>query len=253
MRSNRRSFLQALGGGAALGAVISPASAATRSKPVLWTWRYPIDPDAPKLKPPIDVFDVMEQRIAYPHPEVYDAAKDQFTDNTFVQNQANHMYQAAAYAMKQGWSDDVITAAFLHDLGKAICYEKHTWFSAELLKPYVSEKVYWITRVHFDIGYAVHTDLSKVPPKMQNPFIENKRDRIGIDTEAMKRNPWYLEGTHVYEADNASHAPHERPKIMPELRKVLAKTFKLSKKGLAYDGAYCDELWKILIEPAWLS
>jgi hypothetical protein len=270
MAFDRRAFLRVLGGGATLAvasktvdakgevapkaAPIKDADIPTTATPNAWIQRYAIDPDAPRLKPPIDVFDIVDSRLGFPHPAMFDSKNDSIIGRRLEINQAHHAYQAAAHAMKMGWNDDVVTAAFLHDLGKAVSYEKHCWFSAEMMKAYVSEKIYWITKVHFDIGYAMYPDVNKIPKKARFLFTDNNKDRIGVDPAAMKKNAWYIDGTHVREADDAGRTPHKNPTdIVPELKKILAKTFKLSKKGLGYDGAHADELWKLMIEPGWLS
>jgi predicted HD phosphohydrolase len=259
MAFDRRAFLRNISGGAALVAAGRAAQARKVDPPVIttapsaaWVFRYAINPDAPRLKPPIDLIDIIESRLGYPHPEFIDLKTDTMK-GTLDLDQANHSYQAAEHAMKKGYSDDVITAALCHDLGKAVSYEKHCYFSAEMVKPYVSEKIYWIIKNHFDVGYAMYPDLQKVPVKQRWLFTDNNHDRIGLDPAALKRNQYYLECTRVRDSDDSGRKRSYRPKIQDELRKVLAKTFKLSKQGLGYDGASSDELWKLMIEPAWLS
>ena len=269
MAFDRRAFLRFLGGGTALAVAgrasadsapkQPPATATPAPEPITtapasaWIWRYAVDPKAPRLKPPIDLFDIVDNRLGYPHPEIYDAKKGMLVGRVEI-NQQHHAYQAALHAMNNDWSEDVITAAFLHDLGKTVSYEKHCWFSAEMIKPYVSEKIYWITKVHFDIGYAMYPDLNKVPKKWRFLFTDNINDRIGLDPSVFKKNPWYLDGTRVREADDAGRTANKNPtNIVPELKKILSRTFKQPKQGLGYDGAYSDELWKMIIEPGWLS
>ena len=59
-----------------------------------------------------------------------------------------HALQAATRAFKNKESDEMIVATLLHDIGDDLAPMNHSQYAASILKPYVSEKTYWIIRHH---------------------------------------------------------------------------------------------------------
>jgi len=68
----------------------------------------------------------------------------------FVTDQLTHCLQTATRAERAGADDEVVFAALLHDVGKAISVPNHPAISAEIIKPYVRSEVYEMIRVHQD-------------------------------------------------------------------------------------------------------
>ena len=69
-----------------------------------------------------------------------------------------HSLQTATRALKEGASDEMIVAALLHDIGDELAPLNHAEYAAAVLKPYVSEKTYWIIANHgtFQMYYYAH-------------------------------------------------------------------------------------------------
>jgi predicted HD phosphohydrolase len=68
----------------------------------------------------------------------------------FGTDQLTHCLQTATLAERAGADDEVVFAALLHDVGKAISVPNHPAISAEMIKPYVRPEVYEMIRVHQD-------------------------------------------------------------------------------------------------------
>ena len=73
-------------------------------------------------------------------------------------NRLEHSLQTATRALKEKASDEMIVAALLHDIGDELAPNNHAEFAAAILKPYVSEKTYWILLKHgeFQMYYYAH-------------------------------------------------------------------------------------------------
>ncbi len=212
----------------------------------VWYMRYGLDPSRPRLEAPIHPLDVLYERMLHPHPGIVDPATNRCINGDV--NQGLHALQAAAYAIKQNWDDEVITAALLHDFGKVISYPKHSYFGAEMARPYVSERTYELIRLHFDV-LGVEGSASTLDIFREGNFT----DRINLDLKALKAHRWYEAIEQVRTCDDNARDPVACPDIRAELYKVFERTFRLSKEGLGYDGSSASELWKILIEPAWIT
>ncbi len=228
---------------------------------------FVVSPDAPKLKPPIDIFDVMEGRFYYPHPDFFDPVTDYHLDNDC--HQGRHAIQAGAYALARGWNEEVVLGAFLHDFGKLIRRQKHSFFSAEMMKPYVSEKIYWMLLWHFDVIECLEPDAERIretsavhPTRQMKDIWYNRQafqdgprspNRVDLDLQKLKDHPWYKELSQLRQADDEGRIPHYTPSALPELRKIVARHFKLPKQGLGWDGSSASEYWKLVVEGTWMT
>ena len=59
-----------------------------------------------------------------------------------------HSLQAATRAYRDGADEEMVVAALLHDIGDLLSPYNHSELAAAVLRPYVSEKTYWIVRHH---------------------------------------------------------------------------------------------------------
>lgn len=69
-----------------------------------------------------------------------------------------HSLQSATHAYNAAESEEMIVAALLHDIGDDLAPESHSEMAAAILRPYVSEKTYWIIKHHglFQTYYYHH-------------------------------------------------------------------------------------------------
>ena len=69
-----------------------------------------------------------------------------------------HSLQAATRALRDNASDEMIVATLLHDIGDDLAPLNHAEYAAAILRPYVSEKTYWILLKHgeFQMYYYAH-------------------------------------------------------------------------------------------------
>lgn len=69
-----------------------------------------------------------------------------------------HSLQSATRAYQDGADEEMVVAALLHDIGDLLSPHNHSALAAEVLRPYVSERTYWIVRQHglFQSYYYAH-------------------------------------------------------------------------------------------------
>ena len=69
-----------------------------------------------------------------------------------------HSLQAATRAYKNGESEQMVVATLLHDIGDDLAPMNHSQYAASIIRPYVSEKTYWIILHHglFQTYYSAH-------------------------------------------------------------------------------------------------
>ena len=69
-----------------------------------------------------------------------------------------HCLQGATRAHRAGESDEMIVAVLLHDIGDELATYSHSEMAAAILRPFVSERLYWIVKHHgvFQMYYYAH-------------------------------------------------------------------------------------------------
>jgi predicted HD phosphohydrolase len=73
-------------------------------------------------------------------------------------NNYRHCVQAATLALADGRDDGYVAAALLHDIGFIACPTSHGRFAAQLLAPYVDEKIVWILDRHAEFQNFHHNE-----------------------------------------------------------------------------------------------
>lgn len=73
-------------------------------------------------------------------------------------NRQQHALQSATRALRDGADEEMVVAALLHDLGDALAPCNHSEYAASILRPYVSERTWWIVQHHglFQTYYYAH-------------------------------------------------------------------------------------------------
>ena len=122
-----------------------------------------------------------------------------------------HSLQAATRAYKNGESEEMVVAALLHDIGDELAPMNHSEYAAAILKPYVSEKTYWIIEKHGEFQtfyYAHHLGGDK-----------NKRDKY-------KNHKYYQDTIDFCEKyDQNSFDPHYKSFSLEYYKPIIKKIF----------------------------
>ena len=69
-----------------------------------------------------------------------------------------HSLQGATRAFRAGEAEEMVVAVLLHDIGDELATYSHSEMAAAILRPFVSEKIYWIVKHHgvFQMYYYAH-------------------------------------------------------------------------------------------------
>jgi predicted HD phosphohydrolase len=123
-----------------------------------------------------------------------------------------HVLQGATRAHRAGESDEMILAVLLHDIGDELAPHSHSEMGAAVLRPFVSEKIYWIVKHHglFQMFYYAHFFGGN----------RNARDRF-------KQHQWYQDAVdfcHRYDQNcfDPDYDSESLEFFEPVLRKLVA-------------------------------
>ncbi|HJP06760.1 MAG: peptidase [Acidiferrobacteraceae bacterium] len=69
-----------------------------------------------------------------------------------------HSLQSATRAHRAEETEEMVVAALVHDIGDVLAPMSHSEMAASILRPFVSEKTYWIIKYHglFQMYYYAH-------------------------------------------------------------------------------------------------
>jgi predicted HD phosphohydrolase len=59
-----------------------------------------------------------------------------------------HSLQSATLAFADGADDQTVFSALFHDIGQSVSVENHSQVAAAIIRPYVSDALYWIVHHH---------------------------------------------------------------------------------------------------------
>ncbi len=124
-----------------------------------------------------------------------------------------HSLQGATRAQRAGEPDETIVAVLLHDLGDDLAPYSHSEMAAAVLRPFVSDRLYWIVKHHglFQMYYYAH----------HTGGDRNARERF-------KDHPWYqdaIDFCHRYDQNcfDPDYPTEPLEFFEPILRRVIAK------------------------------
>ena len=124
-----------------------------------------------------------------------------------------HSLQSATRAEKDGADEEMVVATLIHDIGDNLAPHNHSQLVASVLRPYVSEKIYWIILHHGifqEYYYAHHIGGDR-----------NSRDKF-------KDHPYYQDAVDFCEKwDQKSFDPNYESYSLeyfePKVRKLFSK------------------------------
>ena len=124
-----------------------------------------------------------------------------------------HSLQSATRAEKDGADEEMVVATLIHDIGDNLAPHNHSQLVASVLRPYVSEKIYWIilhNGIFQEYYYAHHIGRDR-----------NARDKF-------KDHPYYQDAVDFCEKwDQKSFDPNYESYSLeyfePKVRKLFSK------------------------------
>ncbi len=164
---------------------------------------------------------------------------------------ARHGIQCATLAMKAGCDEETILACLLHDVGLAVNRPDHGWWGAQLIEPYVSERITWAIRFHQALRYFPDASVGYAYPEMYvKMFGENYQPPEYIQAahrEALTHR-WYMTARHITMYDDYSFNRNAPINLAPFME-IIERHFKQPREGLGNDASSTAHMWRTIIDP----
>jgi hypothetical protein len=167
------------------------------------------------------------------------------------QDVSNHVLQSANRALQTGMSEEVILACLLHDTVQQLVKVDHGWWGAEMYAPYVSEKTAFAIRYHQALRfYDDEAHGYKYPDLYRRTFGEDYKPEPYIEAtyKYVRAHKWYEEPRLVTVNDLYAFERGVNPKL-EQFTDIIGRHFKQPKEGLGYDNSPSAHMWRTLAMP----
>ena len=164
---------------------------------------------------------------------------------------AAHLLQSAALAKKRGASEEIILACLLHDSGQGLMKTDHGWWGAQIIEPYVSERVTFAVKYHQALRF--YPD-----PSVGYEYPESYFQTFGVDYvplphiqaayEYARNHKWYMDARLVTTNDLYAFDPNVSVSI-DEFTDIIGRHFRQPAEGLGYDDTPVSHMWRTMINP----
>ena len=165
---------------------------------------------------------------------------------------APHCIQSAQNAVKAGMDEETVLACLLHDIGLAVVRPDHGWWGAQLVEPYVPEKVSWGIRYHQALRYFPDESVGYAYPQMYITMFGadyKPPEYIAAAHEFARHHKWYMAARHITLFDDYSFDKNQPWSIEP-FTDIIGRHFRQPKEGLGNDASATAHMWRTLIDPS---
>jgi hypothetical protein len=164
---------------------------------------------------------------------------------------ANHVLQSATRALKTGMSEEIILACLLHDVVLNLIKVDHGWWGAQMIEPYVSEKVSWAIRYHQALRFYPDSSVGYEYPELYNRIFGKDyvpQPHIKQAYDYARNHKWYMEARLITVNDLYAFDPNAKVALEPFLD-IIGRHFKQPKEGLGSDGSPVAHMWRTMMYP----
>jgi hypothetical protein len=164
---------------------------------------------------------------------------------------ATHVLQSATDALKKGESEEMILACLLHDVVLNLIKVDHGWWGAQMIEPYVSEKVSWGIRYHQALRFYPDSSVGYEYPELYNRIFG--KDYVPLPYikqtyEYARNHKNYMHARMITVHDLYAFDPSMKVSLDPFID-IIGRHFKQPKEGLGFDGSPVAHMWRSLIYP----
>ena len=164
---------------------------------------------------------------------------------------ANHVLQSATRALKTGMSEEIVFACLLHDVVQNLVKVDHAWWGAQMLEPYVTEKVSWAIRYHQALRFYPDSAHGYEYPELYNRIYGKDyvpQPHIKAAYEYARKHKWYFEARMITVNDLYAFDPNAKVSLDPFID-IIGRQFKQPKEGLGNDNSGVAHMWRTMMFP----
>lgn len=259
MKVDRRSFLGTLGSATAIGAMSHEARADAAEHYMIEQLDADGADDSDKMAAQVEFYD--------PERKVRRGAGRLFADNKSLKPMpakptlvdfynlrfapARHVLQSANRALTTGQPERTVLACLLHDVVLNLVKPDHGWWGAQLIEPYVDERVSWGLRYHQALRFFPDPELGYEYPDFYNRIFGEDYEPDAHIQRAYKQardHKWYMEARLITLNDEYSFDREAKVSVDPFVD-IIGRHFKQPAEGLGNDDSPSSHMWRTIANP----
>ena len=164
---------------------------------------------------------------------------------------ANHVLQSATHALNTGQPERTIFACLMHDVVLNLIKVDHGWWGAQLVEPYVDERVSWGIRYHAPLRFYPDEEYGYEYPEMYNRIFGHDyvpEPYIRRAYEFARAHKWYGEARLI--TVNDTYAFQDGMDVdIDVFTDIIGRQFKQPKEGLGLDNTASSHMWRTIANP----
>jgi hypothetical protein len=174
-----------------------------------------------------------------------------FFERRFSRATHRHCLQSAHHALKTGQPELTIMSCLIHDIVLNLAKPDHGWWGAQMIEPYVDEKITWGIRYHQALRFYPDDSVGYEYPELYNrifgkdyvpePYIEDAY-------QYARKHKWYMEARLITLNDTYGFNKDMDVSLDPFID-IIGRHFKQPKEGLGYDNSPSAHMWRTMINP----
>lgn len=164
---------------------------------------------------------------------------------------ANHVLQSATYALETGQTERTIFACLMHDVVLNMIKVDHGWWGAQLIEPYVDERISWGIRYHAPLRFYPDDTVGYEYPEMYNRIFGEDyvpEPYIARAAKEAQEHPWYMEARLITLNDTYAFDEDKVVSLDPFVD-IIGRQFKQPKEGLGFDNSPSSHMWRTIMNP----
>lgn len=162
-----------------------------------------------------------------------------------------HGAQCAKLALRAGVDEETVLACLLHDIGLGVARPDHGWWGAQLVEPYVSERVSWAIRYHQALRFYPDPGVGYEYPEMYVTMFGagfELPEYIERAYREARAHRWYMTARHITLYDDYSF-DRSMPVDLDPFMEIIGRHFRQPEEGLGNDASPVAHMWRSIVDP----
>lgn len=179
-------------------------------------------------------------------PKLVDFFRLRFSNGTVA-----HCLKSAAHALADGQTERNIMAALVHDISLNLVKADHAWWGADLIAPYVDERIAWAVRHHQALRFFPDHEVGYEFPELYHCIFGRDYEPepyIVAAYDSARRHRWYMDARMITVNDTYGFVDGPPPEINDFLD-IIGRQWRDPEDGLGADGSSSAHMWRTLINP----
>jgi hypothetical protein len=164
---------------------------------------------------------------------------------------ATHVLQSAQHALETGQPERTVMACLLHDVVLNMIKVDHGWWGAQLVEPYVEERISWGIRYHAPLRFYPDESVGYEYPELYNRIFGEDyvpEPYIREAYELAREHRWYMEARMITVNDTYGFQEGVQVSIDPFVD-IIGRNFRQPREGLGYDNSPSAHMWRTIANP----